>query len=227
MLESTLEHNICTDSPISISEVKNCIKELKSGKIAGPDLISNEIIQFSSIVTVTAIVKLCNLILSSAGANENVVRLSSNCVYINLYCFTWRRTNMGIGIQNREVQKTEKLKTGKMEKKKESGESTDRNQKKKIERQEEKLKNNNRDLSFVKMKSMFAIGFAFTALLSMFNSIFDGRVVAKLPFTPISLLQVCTMSIRQNIQKILGLSPSRAASKQGGGLFSPPTQLTK
>ena len=42
--------------------------------------------------------------------------------------------------------------------------------KKKIERQEEKLKNNNRDLSFVKMKSMFAIGFAFTALLSMFNS---------------------------------------------------------
>ncbi|CAG2233674.1 TMCO1 [Mytilus edulis] len=136
-----------------------------------------------------------------------------------------------------EVEKQSK----KLEKKKESGESSDRNQKKKIERQEEKLKNNNRDLSFV--------SFAFTALLSMFNSIFDGRVVAKLPFTPISLLQgishrnlggddythcsfiflyiLCTMSIRQNIQKILGLSPSRAASKQGGGLFSPPTQLTK
>jgi hypothetical protein len=42
----------------------------------------------------------------------------------------------------------------------------------------------------VKMKSMFAIGFAFTSLLSMFNSIFDGRVVAKLPFTPITWLQV-------------------------------------
>ena len=59
----------------------------------------------------------------------------------------------------------------------------------------------------VKMKSMFAIGwsspvshfplnsprvfsgFAFTALLSMFNSIFDGRVVAKLPFTPIYWVQ--------------------------------------
>ncbi|CAC5409005.1 unnamed protein product [Mytilus coruscus] len=65
MLESTLEHNICTDSPISISEVKNCIKEMKSGKSAGPDLISNEIIKCSSIVTVTAIVKLFNLILSS------------------------------------------------------------------------------------------------------------------------------------------------------------------
>lgn len=50
------------------------------------------------------------------------------------------------------------------------GDSLDKQYKKKIEREEERLKNNNRDLSFVKMKSMFAIGFAFTALLSMFNS---------------------------------------------------------
>ncbi|XP_014680880.1 PREDICTED: transmembrane and coiled-coil domain-containing protein 1-like [Priapulus caudatus] len=120
----------------------------------------------------------------------------------------------------------------------------DRSQRKKIERQEEKLKNNSRDLSLVKMKSMFAIGFSFTALMSMFNSIFDGRVVAKLPFVPITWLQglshrnllgddysdcsfiflyiLCTMSIRQNIQKLLGFAPSRAANQQGGGLFSPP-----
>nr|XP_022321137.1 calcium load-activated calcium channel-like [Crassostrea virginica] len=142
-----------------------------------------------------------------------------------------------------EVEKQSK----KLEKKKEGGESADRSQKKKLERQEERLKNHNRDLSFVKMKSMFAIGFAFTALLSMFNSIFDGRVVAKMPFVPISLLQgishrnlggedysdcsfiflyiLCTMSIRQNVQKLLGLAPSRAASKQGGGLFATPGQL--
>lgn len=50
------------------------------------------------------------------------------------------------------------------------GDSLDKQHKKKIERDEEKLKNNNRDLSLVKMKSMFATGFAFTALLSMFNS---------------------------------------------------------
>lgn len=50
------------------------------------------------------------------------------------------------------------------------GEILDKNQKKKLERDEEKLKNDNRDLSMVKMKSMFATGFAFTALLSMFNS---------------------------------------------------------
>lgn len=48
--------------------------------------------------------------------------------------------------------------------------SLDKQQKKKIEREEEKLKNNNRDMSFVKMKSMLAIGFVFTALLGMFNS---------------------------------------------------------
>lgn len=66
-----------------------------------------------------------------------------------------------------EVEKQSK----RLEKKKEAhGEAAARQQKKKIEREEEKLKNNNRDLSLVKMKSMFAIGFAFTALLSMFNS---------------------------------------------------------
>ncbi|XP_074007999.1 calcium load-activated calcium channel isoform X2 [Numenius arquata] len=85
-----------------------------------------------------------------------------------------------------EVEKQSK----KLEKKKETiTESAGRQQKKKIERQEEKLKNNNRDLSMVRMKSMFAIGFCFTALMGMFNSIFDGRVVAKLPFIPLSYIQ--------------------------------------
>ncbi|KAL1458554.1 hypothetical protein WDU94_008692 [Cyamophila willieti] len=70
---------------------------------------------------------------------------------------------------------------------------------------------------------------------------FDGKIVAKLPFTPISWVQglshrnlagedhtdcsfiflyiLCTMSIRQNIQKMLGFAPSRTAAKQGGGMF--------
>lgn len=43
-----------------------------------------------------------------------------------------------------------------VEKKKETlGEALDKQQKKKLERDEEKLKNNNRDLSLVKMKSMW------------------------------------------------------------------------
>jgi exonuclease VII large subunit len=58
-----------------------------------------------------------------------------------------------------------------VEKIKEShSDALDKQYKKKVDREEEKLKNNNRDLSLVKMKSMLAIGFAFTALLGMFNS---------------------------------------------------------
>ncbi|VEN35265.1 unnamed protein product [Callosobruchus maculatus] len=141
---------------------------------------------------------------------------------------------LGEGLTWLMVYRTEKYQKLKAEVEKQS---------KKLEREEERLKNNNRDLSFVKMKSMFAIGFAFTALLSMFNSIFDGRVVARLPFLPLTWIQglshrnlpgedyydcsfiflyiLCTMSIRQNIQKLLGFAPSRAASKQGNSLFGP------
>jgi len=133
----------------------------------------------------------------------------------------------------------------KLEKRKEtSGESVVKN--KKLEREEQKLKTNTRDLSLFKMRSMLAIGIVFTALLSIFNSIFDGRIVAKLPFVPIGFLQgishrnlpgtdytdcsfiflyiLCTMAIRQNVQKLLGFAPSRAVSKQSGNLFSPPAQ---
>uniref|UniRef100_A0A3B4ZU39 Calcium load-activated calcium channel n=1 Tax=Stegastes partitus TaxID=144197 RepID=A0A3B4ZU39_9TELE len=136
-----------------------------------------------------------------------------------------------------EVEKQSK----KLEKKKETiTESAGRQQKKKIERQEEKLKNNNRDLSMV---SLFTVNKYWLSL------IFDGRVVAKLPFVPLSYIQglshrnllgedytdcsfiflyiLCTMSIRQNIQKMLGLAPSRAATKQAGGFLGPPPQAAK
>uniref|UniRef100_A0A452HSQ5 Calcium load-activated calcium channel n=1 Tax=Gopherus agassizii TaxID=38772 RepID=A0A452HSQ5_9SAUR len=133
-----------------------------------------------------------------------------------------------------EVEKQSK----KLEKKKETiTESAGRQQKKKIERQEEKLKNNNRDLSMVRMKSMFAIGFCFTALMGMFNSIFDGRVVAKLPFIPLSYIQglshrnllgedytdcsfiflyiLCTMSIRQQDPSLHQVCVQSCVKEQG------------
>uniref|UniRef100_A0A8P4GNG2 Calcium load-activated calcium channel n=1 Tax=Dicentrarchus labrax TaxID=13489 RepID=A0A8P4GNG2_DICLA len=136
-----------------------------------------------------------------------------------------------------EVEKQSK----KLEKKKETiTESAGRQQKKKIERQEEKLKNNNRDLSMVRDTFSHRCLFLFS---------FDGRVVAKLPFVPLSYIQglshrnllgedytdcsfiflyiLCTMSIRQNIQKMLGLAPSRAATKQAGGFLGPPPQAAK
>jgi len=132
-----------------------------------------------------------------------------------------------------EIEKQSK----KLDKRKENlGELVDKSLKRKLEREEERLKENNRDLSMAKMKSMFFVGFAFTAILGMFNSIFHGRVVAKLPFIPFGFIQglshrnlagddltdcsfiflyvLCTMSIRANIQKLLGFAPSRAASEQ-------------
>ncbi|XP_063109664.1 calcium load-activated calcium channel isoform X2 [Cavia porcellus] len=104
-----------------------------------------------------------------------------------------------------EVEKQSK----KLEKKKETiTESAGRQQKKKIERQEEKLKNNNRDLSMVRMKSMFAIGFCFTALMGMFNSIISRRFLAlplhELPpsrqvdFLALHLLLESSLEVKQN-----------------------------
>ncbi|CAH8671447.1 unnamed protein product [Schistosoma bovis] len=115
----------------------------------------------------------------------------------------------------------------------------DRTAKKRLEKQEERFKNINRELSMVKMKSMFAVGLIFTSLFNVFSSMFDGRVVAKLPFVPFSWIQglshrnlpgsdftdasfvfvyiLCTMSIRQNVQKILGFAPSRSFNKQSTG----------
>ena len=42
--------------------------------------------------------------------------------------------------------------------------------KKKLDKQEEQLRNNSRDLNMVKMKSVLVIGFTFTALMGMFNT---------------------------------------------------------
>ena len=98
----------------------------------------------------------------------------------------------------------------------------------------------------IKMKSMVVIGFTFTALLGMFNTIFDGKVVAKLPFEPIALLRgishrslmgsdytdcsfiflyiLYTMSVRENIIKLLGFGSSRSVNKMAGNSFyNPPT----
>lgn len=118
----------------------------------------------------------------------------------------------------------------------------DKAAKKRLGRQEERLKVFTRDLNAVKIKSMFATAVIFTSLFSVCSSVFDGRVVCKLPFTPISWLYgmshrnlngndftdcsfiflyiICTMSIRQNVQKMLGFSPSRAANQGAYGSSS-------
>lgn len=105
---------------------------------------------------------------------------------------------------------------------------------KKVQRQEENLKNSNTSMTYVKMKSFFAVGFTMVTIFGLLNSHFDGRVVAKLPFQPLSLISgithrnllgkdltdcamvfvyiLCSMSFRSNIQKLLGFAPPKGAS---------------
>ncbi|EFA76523.1 hypothetical protein PPL_10291 [Heterostelium album PN500] len=105
---------------------------------------------------------------------------------------------------------------------------------KKLERIEESLKLTNKDLSFSKMKSMFAVAVSMIALFTYLNTVFDGKIVCKLPFEPIGFIQnlshrnipgkdytdcsmtflyvLCSMFIRTNIQTIMGTK--QAASKQ-------------
>lgn len=135
-----------------------------------------------------------------------------------------------------EIEKQSK----KLDKRKENiGELVDKSLKRKLDREEERLKANNRDLSMAKMKSMFFVGFAFTAILGMFNGWYAGRTVAKLPFIPVGFLQglshrglpgddltdcsfiffyvLCTMSIRSNLQKLFGVAPPRTTTDSGFG----------
>ncbi|GAB2258190.1 hypothetical protein Droror1_Dr00014350 [Drosera rotundifolia] len=70
-------------------------------------------------------------------------------------------------------------------------------------------------------------------VFGLLSSLFEGKVVGKLPFVPVShrglsgedltdcsmafLYLVCSVSIRTNLQKFLGFAPPRGAI--GGGLF--------
>lgn len=119
-----------------------------------------------------------------------------------------------------------------LEKKKEAvGQLADKHQKKKLGREEERIRTLKKDLSLAKTKSMMFVGLAFTFFLTMCNNIFYGKVVAKLPFLPPSFLQglshrslkgddytdcsfiflyiICTMSTRANVQRLLGFAPTR------------------
>jgi len=108
---------------------------------------------------------------------------------------------------------------------------------KKVDRMEEALKDLNRDLSLTKMKSMFAVGISMIGLFGFLNSMFDAKVVAKLPFEPISIIQnlshrglagedytdcamvfiyvLSSMCIRPNLQKVLGTAPPKGANPMG------------
>ncbi|CAL0322776.1 unnamed protein product [Lupinus luteus] len=117
---------------------------------------------------------------------------------------------------------------------------------KKIDRVETSLKESSRDLSLFKFKSGGVVAMVLFVVFGLLNSLFEGKVVAKLPFTPFGLVMkmshrglqgtdptdcsmaflyfLCSISIRTNLQKFLGFAPPRGAA--GAGLFPMPDPKT-
>ncbi|KAG0557137.1 hypothetical protein M758_11G101200 [Ceratodon purpureus] len=118
---------------------------------------------------------------------------------------------------------------------------------KKMDRYEVSLKESSRDLSLSKFKSGAVVAVVLIVVFSLLSSLFEGKAVAKLPFAPIPLVQkmshrglpgddatdcamvflyfLCSVSIRSNLQKLLGFSPPRGAA--GQGMFAIPEQKMK
>ena len=65
-----LIENEITDKPFTVKEIKSCISKMKLAKSPGPDLILNEIIKYSSVVTCKSLAKLFNLILETGNYPE-------------------------------------------------------------------------------------------------------------------------------------------------------------
>lgn len=97
--QNILVENEITDKPFTIKEIKTCIKKLKLGKSAGPDLISNEIIKYSSTVTCKSITKLFNLILDT-GNYPNEWRKSFTVVIYKSGDSSNLNNYRGISLQN-------------------------------------------------------------------------------------------------------------------------------
>ena len=106
---------------------------------------------------------------------------------------------------------------------------------KKIKQQENELKYMGFEMMKIKFISMIIIGLFTFFFISLFNGLFQGIVVAKIPFVPFKLLRglshrgilsndftdcsfvflylLCNISFRPIIQKILGFAPPRTANK--------------
>mmetsp|Transcript_12863 Transcript_12863/g.19466 ORF Transcript_12863/g.19466 Transcript_12863/m.19466 type:complete len:179 (+) Transcript_12863:83-619(+) len=111
---------------------------------------------------------------------------------------------------------------------------------KKAEKNEEQLKALNSQLAFTKLKSFGAVAMTMVVLYGLLGSIFEGVVVAHLPFEPFSLIRglthrnlsgsvythcsfaffyvLCSMCIKGNVQKYYGHVPRTAS------VFQPPPE---
>lgn len=108
--------------------------------------------------------------------------------------------------------------------------------KKKIDRFESSLKDANNSLFMSKIWVTLTLMMTLMLVFGLLNTLFDGKAVAKLPFKPLRIIQsvthrglpgedstdcsmaflymLCSISIRQNLQKLLGFAPPRGAPGQ-------------
>ena len=106
---------------------------------------------------------------------------------------------------------------------------------KKIKQQENELKYMGYEMMKIKLISMIIIGLFTFFFISLFSGLFQGIVVAKIPFVPFKLLRglshrgilsndftdcsfiflyvLCNISFRPIIQKLLGFAPPRTNNK--------------
>lgn len=132
--------------------------------------------------------------------------------------------------------------TKKVENAKESLKGKTKTVDKKIKQQETDLKSLNSDMMKIRMITTFIIGLFVVFFLSLFNNIYQGIVVAKLPFVPFGLLSsishrgilsndytdcsfiflyiLSNFVMRPVIQKLLGFAAPRN-NNQFGNFFAP------
>lgn len=169
----------------------------------------------------------------------------SLCTAIVCEAISWiliYRTNSYKNLRSSIDRAAKKLETMKTESNKIS---LKKSKTKKIDRIETTLKESSRDLSLFKFKSGGVVALVLFVVFGLLNSLFEGKVVAKLPFQPFGLVMkmshrglqgndptdcsmaflyfLCSISIRTNLQKLLGFSPPRGAS---AGLFPIPDPKT-
>ncbi|KAG2370798.1 hypothetical protein C9374_005995 [Naegleria lovaniensis] len=61
-----------------------------------------------------------------------------------------------------------------------------------LTREKEQLRAKNQELSMFKMKSTIIVGIIMISVFGLLNNVFDGRIVAKLPFEPFSIFHMFT-----------------------------------
>jgi len=146
-----------------------------------------------------------------------------------MYIFVYRKDSYTsvIGNLEREQKKLDKLKDNEDERP--SGKPGKTDKSKKIKAQETRVKELGSKLQVIRQYSNMALGFIMIMVFGGLSSMYDSKVVAKLPFVPFSMFQsithrnvplddytdcsfifmyaISSMAIKANLQKALGFAP--------------------